>query len=48
MCEKCRDLDQRIERYNRIAQGITDQWTVDRIKLLIDEMRNQKAQLHPS
>jgi hypothetical protein len=47
MCEKCKELDDKIERYNRIAQSITDQWTVDRIKLLLDELRAEKARLHP-
>jgi hypothetical protein len=47
MCEKCRELDDKIERYSRIALSITDQLTVDRIKLLIEELRNEKERLHP-
>jgi hypothetical protein len=46
MCDKCRELDERIARYDRIALGINDQWTVDRIKLLIDELKDQKVRLH--
>jgi hypothetical protein len=46
MCEKCKELDDKIERCNRIIFGINDQLTIDRIKLLVDELRNRKAQLH--
>jgi hypothetical protein len=47
MCEKCRELDDKIERYSRIAQSITDEWTVERIKVLIDELNAEKERLHP-
>jgi hypothetical protein len=46
MCEKCVELDRKIEHYERIRLSIADQVTVDRIKELIAEMSAQKAQFH--
>ena len=47
MCEKSTALDKKIEQYERIAASITDQFTIDRIKMLIEELRARKAGLHP-
>jgi hypothetical protein len=47
MCEKCAELDERIERYRRVSSSINDQLTIDRIKALIEELQVQKAALHP-
>jgi hypothetical protein len=47
MCDKCTELDDKIEHYRRIASSINDQFTVDRIKVLIAELEAQKAALHP-
>jgi FAD/FMN-containing dehydrogenase len=47
MCEKCVELDGKIEHYRRIASRITDQATLDGIKELIERMKAQKAELHP-
>ena len=47
MCDKCVELDKKIEHYERIAASITDQFTIDRIKMLIEELRARKAGLHP-
>jgi hypothetical protein len=47
MCEKCMELVKKIEQYERIAASITDQFTIDRIKMLIEELRVRKAGLHP-
>jgi hypothetical protein len=46
MCDKCVELDKKIEHYRRIASSINDQFTVDRIKELIAELEAQKAALH--
>jgi hypothetical protein len=48
MCDKCDELDRKIEHYNRIAGSINDQLTFDRIKELVEEMRTRKAALHIS
>ena len=43
MCDKCAELVKKIEQYERIAASITDQLTIDRIKMLIEELRARKA-----
>jgi hypothetical protein len=47
MCEKCVEIDSRVEHYQRLAAGIMDQPTIDGIKVLIERLRTQKAELHP-
>jgi len=47
MCEKCAELDRKIEHYERISFLIGDQLTVGRIKELVAKMKSEKAELHP-
>ena len=47
MCEKCSDMDDRITRYQRIVDRISDELTIVRIKHLITRLVEEKAQLHP-
>ena len=47
MCEKCVELDRKIEHYERLCLSITDQITIERIKALVAEMKAQKAKFHP-
>ena len=47
MCDKCIELDDRIEHYRRISESINDQLTIDRIKELIKALQCQKVALHP-
>jgi hypothetical protein len=47
MCDKCEELDKKIEHYQKLLLGIGDQLTVDRIKSLIADLQAQKAALHP-
>ena len=47
MCDKCTELDKRIEHYSRMLLSIGDQITVERIKELIADLQAQKAALHP-
>jgi hypothetical protein len=47
MCEKCVEIDEKIEHYQRLSSGVTDQPTLDGIKELIAEMSARKAALHP-
>ena len=46
MCDKCIELDGKIEHYQHLSSTITDQRTLDGIKELIERMKAQKAALH--
>jgi hypothetical protein len=47
MCEKCAELNVRIERYRRITGSFSDEITISRIKELVAKLETQKAELHP-
>jgi hypothetical protein len=47
MCDKCVELDSKIDHYRFLASRLTDQLTLDGIKQLIERMQAQKAALHP-
>jgi hypothetical protein len=47
MCDKCVELDEKIQHYERIRSSINDQLTADRIKELVGQLQAQKAALHP-
>jgi uncharacterized membrane-anchored protein len=48
MCDKCVELDAKIEHYRRMASRITDQAVLDRIKELIERAKTEKTALHPA
>jgi hypothetical protein len=47
VCDECKELNDKIEQYRRIAGSINDQLTIERINELIASMEAQKAALHP-
>ena len=47
MCEKCVELDGKIEHYRGIASRNTDEAMIRGIKVLIERAKAQKAALHP-
>jgi hypothetical protein len=47
MCDKCDELDKKIDQYRRILLSIGDQITVERLAGLIGDLQAQKATLHP-
>ena len=47
MCEKCVELDGKIEHYERMASKTTDPDLLDGIQKLIKRMKALKALLHP-
>jgi hypothetical protein len=47
VCEKCVQLDSKIEHYRVLASRLTDQPLLDGIKELIEQMQAEKAALHP-
>ena len=42
MCEKCFEINKRLERCRRLLRSIDDQVTVDRAKELIADLEAQK------
>jgi hypothetical protein len=48
MCDKCVELDGKIEHYQRMAFRITDQAMLDGIRELIERMKAERAALHSS
>jgi hypothetical protein len=47
MCEKCVEIDQKIDHYRTLAARILDQATIYGVQKLIAELQAQKAALHP-
>jgi hypothetical protein len=47
MCEKCDELDRRIERYRRLSSFISDELTLSAIAVLIERHEARKRELHP-
>jgi hypothetical protein len=47
MCDKCVELDRKIEHYHRLASRFTDQALLDGIRKLIEQAEVEKAALHP-
>jgi hypothetical protein len=48
MCQRCVELDEKIERYRALARRVTDRMTLDAIARLIKKMEARKAALHPA
>jgi hypothetical protein len=46
MCEKCLEIDEKIERFRRLSNTVDDQRVMDTIKTLIDQMEAEKIGLH--
>jgi hypothetical protein len=47
MCDKCNEINEKIEHYRDIAARLSDPLTIERIAELIAELVAQKAALHP-
>ncbi len=47
MCEKCAEIDKKIDHYKNLSFLIADKQAVDGIKQLIEQMEAEKAALHP-
>ena len=46
MCDKCQELDKKIEHYRGLVARVTDQLTKDRVEKLIEEMQARKVAFH--
>jgi hypothetical protein len=47
MCDKCDELDGKIERYRKLVSAISDCLTLDGIADRIKEIEAQKVKFHP-
>jgi hypothetical protein len=47
MCDKCAELDNKIEHYRSLVAKVMDPLTAERVGKLIEDMQAQKAGLHP-
>jgi hypothetical protein len=47
VCEKCIELDGKIEHYSQIAHWVTDKTTLEGIAVLIAKYEADKIALHP-
>ena len=47
MCDKCRELDKKIEHMQTLAARVLDQMTTNGIAELVRELRDEKKKLHP-
>ena len=47
MCEKCKELDSKIDHYQQLSTLLTDRQTLDGIEILIAGYQAQKKALHP-
>lgn len=48
MCEKCVEIDEKVDRYRSLASRILDSLTIEGIEALIAELLALKEQLHPT
>jgi hypothetical protein len=46
MCEKCAELDAKIEHYQNLVDPAMDPVTRERVGRLIEEMQSEKLRLH--
>ena len=47
MCEKCKSIDEQIDRYRALGGRISDPQSLKGIDILIEKMEQQKKALHP-
>jgi hypothetical protein len=47
MCDKCVELDKKIEHYRRFQRAIDDRQMIDGAEKLIAKLEAEKAALHP-
>jgi hypothetical protein len=47
MCDKCVEMDRKIEHYRSLASQIDDRPLLDAIAGLVKQMQERKAALHP-
>ncbi len=48
MCEKCKEIDEKISHYRRFATYPFDRLTTERIVSVIAELQQMRDSMHPS
>jgi hypothetical protein len=47
MCERCAELDEKIELYRQLSTWVTDRPTREGLEQLVQKLRVEKGMLHP-
>ncbi len=47
MCDKCKEIDIKIEHYRQLAERVPNPLLTEGVAKLIEEMEAEKADLHP-
>lgn len=47
MCETCKAIDEKIQRYARLARAIHDEDMIEHFNAEIEKLEAEKAALHP-
>lgn len=47
MCEKCNELDRKIEHYQRLSRMLLDERMIEDLGALIEKYQADKRALHP-
>jgi hypothetical protein len=47
MCDKCKELDEKIEHYRQLAARVRDPLLTEGVGKMIEEMEAKKAAFHP-
>ena len=47
MCDECAKLDKKIDHYRTLMARVTDQLTNEGLEKLIEQLKAEKAALHP-
>jgi hypothetical protein len=48
MCERCREINERVAHYQLSAARLTDRQALEGIQHIIGKLEQEKAALHPS
>jgi|HubBroStandDraft_2_1064218.scaffolds.fasta_scaffold3433850_1 hypothetical protein len=47
MCDKCEEIEAKVARYRRLADGINDKPTIEQLSALVRNLETEKMALHP-
>jgi len=47
MCDRCREIEEKVAHYRQLAAHMSDRQTLDGIQHIINKLEQEKATLHP-